>query len=473
MISIFRPAISLLMGLALAPSLFAQSPTHMHTLNNGLKVLIKEDHRAPLVAVQVWYAVGSVDEAEDKLGISHVLEHMMFKGTVRVPDNELKLLNASYGGHLNAITTPNYTYYYQTLPKDYLNLALELEADRMSGLHLKQRDFTTEIQVVMEERRQRIDDNPQSLAFEVFRYAAYPQSRYQNPVIGSMDTLNNIKLKDLQHWYNQWYAPNNATVVVVGNMNPTQTLTQIQRYFGDIQPVSLPPRKAITHPTDIGYRHVDIDSQTQVANLYMAWNVPSLVTAQDIKDPYRLSLLRHILNGQISSRLNRILIKEQKKLAAVNVSYDMLQRGDTLFIITAVPNPNVSLKQAQMAIQHVLNDLAQQPLSVDELERIRISVLAELIYHQDTLNAQAQLLGNAAINQFNPNFISSLPQHYKDINNDDIQKIITQYFKSTNLTTLYMQSEQQRAFAQSEDQIPQIKNEAPPTVPNATPLEGQ
>lgn len=458
-------SLSVVASLFITSTTFAAATLQSTTLSNGLKVIIKEDHRAPLVMVQVWYAIGGADEPKEKLGISHLLEHMMFKGTIRVPDNELKRLNATYGGSLNAITNPNYTYYYQLFPKDYLGLALELEADRMSGLYLKQRDFMTEIQVVMEERRQRIDDNPQALAFEKFRYIAYPNSNYQQPVIGHMTNLKTIDLKDLQTWYDRWYAPNNATLVIVGDINSQQTLTQVQRYFGDISAKTLLPRQPLQQPTHIGHRHIDIDSNTQVANLYMAWNVPSLVTTPDVTEAYALSLLQNILYGQISSRLNRILMREQKTLAAVNVSYDMIQRGDTLFTITAIPQQKVSLKQAQQAIRSVITDLQKNPLSTDELEGVRTTVLANAIYNEDTLNGQAILLGSLEANGLSHALSNQFAEYYQRITPSDIQKVAQKYLTQNNLTTLYMQSEQHKALDAIADTMPETDNETPPTVP--------
>ncbi|MEG1273596.1 MAG: pitrilysin family protein, partial [Acinetobacter sp.] len=176
------------------------------TLSNGLKVIIREDHRSPMVMTQIWYGVGSSDESGNLLGISHVLEHMMFKGTNKVPNDEFTRLSRLYGGSVNASTFTNYTNYYQLYPKTYLPMALELESDRMSNLLLRQQDFEPEIKVVMEERRLRTDDNPRSLAFERFKWISYPTSHYRQPVIGYMKNLQNIQLEDVKKWYRDWYT---------------------------------------------------------------------------------------------------------------------------------------------------------------------------------------------------------------------------------------------------------------------------
>ena len=364
----------------------------------------------------------------------------MFKGTVKVPNDELKRINAQYGGSLNAFTSNNYTYYYQFYPKDYINLALELEADRMSNLLMRQQDFATEIQVVMEERRQRTDDNPQALAFEKFRYIAYPTSRYRQPVIGHMNNLQNIQLADLQQWYNIWYAPNNATIVIVGDVNPEQTLIQVQRYFGDIARKTLPPRQQVTETFHAGYRHSDEYHHIQVPNLYMAWNVPSLATAIQPRQAYALALLRDILDGGLSSRLKTRLVREQKILTTVNVSYDMINRGDTLFTITAIPAQNVSLQDAQSAIRTVIDELKTHLIDIQELQRVQSSTLSQLVYSQDTLRGQAQLIGSLEVNGINHQLIEQFTTNYDSITPEEIQHTVQQYFSPENLSTLYLQS---------------------------------
>ena len=258
------------------------------TLTNGLKVIIREDHRSPMVMTQIWYKVGSSDESGNILGISHALEHMMFKGTNKVPKDEFTRLSRIYGGSINAATSTNYTNYYQLYPKTYFPMALELEADRMSNLLLRQQDFEPEMKVVMEERRLRTDDNPRSLAFERFKWIAYPTSHYRQPIIGHMKNLQNIQLADLKDWYKNWYTPNNAILVIVGDVDSESAIYQVQKYFGDIKAKKTPPRNDVLEFERVGYRHMEINSTVQVPNLYMAWNVRSLVTVKDPQDAYTL-----------------------------------------------------------------------------------------------------------------------------------------------------------------------------------------
>lgn len=204
------------------------------TLDNGLRLIIREDHRAPIVMTQMWYAVGSRDEPSPLQGISHLLEHMMFKGTPMVPQDKFTRLNHLYGGSSNAYTSNQYTYSYQLYPSQYLGLALKLEADRMQHLSLNAADLATELKVVMEERRQRVEDHPRNLAFERFKWMTYPTSHSRQPTLGLMKNLNNIQLSDVQHWYQTWYRPPHATLVIVGDVDTEQALAQVQRYFAPI-----------------------------------------------------------------------------------------------------------------------------------------------------------------------------------------------------------------------------------------------
>lgn len=421
------------------PNASAQTPSVFQTtLSNGLEVIIREDHRSPMVMSQIWYKVGSTDESGNTLGVAHVLEHMMFKGTHKVPNDEFTRLSRIYGGSINASTFTNYTNYYQLYPKTYLPLALELEADRMRGLKIQQKDFETEIKVVMEERRQRTDDNPRSLAFERFKWIAYPTSHYRQPVIGHMKSLENIRLEDVQQWYKTWYSPNNAILVIVGDVDPESTLRQIQKYFGDLKPQKLPQRNDVTEFDQLGYRHMQIQSKVQVPNLYMAWNVKSLKTAQNPKDAYALTLLRSILDSGISSRLQDRLVRQQKLLTSVSVSYDPYNRGDSLFTISALPSLGVSLEDAERALQNEIELIKTEPVQKGELSRVSAKLVSNLVYSQDDLAGQARMIGNLAVNGLAPTLMDQLPQHFSTVTPADIQQVARQYLVKERLSTLHL-----------------------------------
>ena len=408
------------------------------TLNNGLKVIIREDHRSPMVMTQIWYKVGSSDESGNTLGISHVLEHMMFKGTAKVPNDEFTRLSRIYGGSVNAATFTNYTNYYQLYPKTYFPLALELEADRMSNLLLRQQDFEPEIKVVMEERRQRTDDNPRALAFERFKLIAYPTSHYRHPIIGHMKNLQSIQLQDVQAWYKKWYRPNNAILVIVGDVDHQAALLQVQKYFGDIPKAPTPPRNDVLEFEQLGYRHMELSAAIQVPNLYMAWNVGSLATAKNPQDAFALTIIKQLLDSGITSRLEQRLVRNNKILSSISVSYDPYQRGDSLFSISALPAAGVTLSEAQAAIQNEVDTLKQDLVNASEIERVVTQFVANWIYSQDDLAGQARTIGNLEVNGFSHRLIDVLPQHFQAITAQELQRVAQNYFNKDRLSTLYL-----------------------------------
>lgn len=410
-------------------------------LKNGLKVIIREDHRSPMVMTQIWYAVGSSDESGNLLGISHILEHMMFKGTQKVPNDEFTRLSRMYGGSINASTFTNYTNYYQLYPKTYFPLALELEADRMRNLLLRQQDFEPEVKVVMEERRLRTDDNPRSLAFERFKWIAYPTSHYRQPVIGHMKNLQNIQLKDVKKWYQNWYTPNNAVLIIVGDVDAENALRQVQKYFGDIPSRTTPPRNDVLEFDRVGYRHMELNLAVKVPNLYMAWNVRSLATAKNPQDAYALTIIKNVLDSGISSRLQDRLVRDKKVLTALSVSYDPYNRGDSLFSVSALPADGISLQEAEKAIQDEINILKTELIQPKEVERVTAKFVANLIYSQDDIVGQSKMIGNLEINGLSYRLIDQLPQHFETVTPQDIQRVANIYFVRDNLSTLYLSSE--------------------------------
>lgn len=411
------------------------------TLKNGLKVIIREDHRAPMVMTQIWYKVGSADESGNTLGISHVLEHMMFKGTSKVPNDEFTRISRIYGGSINAATFTNYTNYYQLYPKAYFPMALELEADRMSNLLLRQQDFEPEIKVVMEERRQRTEDNPRSRAFERFKWISYPTSHYRQPVIGHMKTLNNIQLNDVKQWYKTWYTPNNAILVIVGDVESEQALLQVQKYFADTPSRATPQRNDVLEFEHLGYRHMEINTDVQVPNLYMTWNVKSLASAINPQDAYALTIIRSLLDSGISSRLQDRLVRDRKLLTSVSVSYDPYNRGDSLFSISALPANGVSFEDAQKAIQAEVDALKTEDIPKHELERITTRFVSNLIYNQDSIAGQAKMIGNLEVNGLSYRLMDELPKYYENVSISNIQRVANSYFIRENLSTLYLAPE--------------------------------
>ncbi len=407
---------------------------HEYLLDNGLKVIIKEDHRSPVVMTQVWYRVGSNDEPKNLGGISHVLEHMMFKGTKNISSSDFERLIAKFGGTNNAFTSYDYTGYYEIFPANRLSLALELEADRMTNLQLNEKDFSKERLVVMEERRQRVDDNPNALAFEQFMTAVYPNSPKGRSVIGPMTEIENITLKDLQQWYETWYTPNNATVVIVGAVKPEHALAEVKKYFADKPAKSLPNRPSVTEQGFRGFNEKTIHLPVQVPSIMMAYNVPTLTTSKDPKIAYSLSALADVLDSGLSARLEKRLVREKQLLASVGVSYSAFSRGDGQFFIKATPRDNVDLATAKQAILAEIEALKSQPIQQSELNRAKTNILTGLIYSQDSVSGQAQMIGSLDSIGLDDRMIYQLPAIFDTIDQDSLHQVAKHYFVKDNLT---------------------------------------
>ncbi len=436
----------------------AQAKTTDFTLPNGLKIIVREDHRAPVVMAQMWYKVGSSDENGDETGLSHALEHMMFKGTPTVPGSEFARINAQFGGENNAFTTDEYTGYYQLYPANRLSLALELEADRMQHLVLKPSDFEKEIRVVMEERRQRTDDNPKALAYERFRMMAYPTSPLRYPVIGHMKSLERLKVDALKRWYHQWYTPNNATLVVVGDVTPQQVLAEATRFFGKIPSRPVPPRPDVDEFLHSGERVMNLFFPVQVPVLYMAWNVPSLKTAQDPRDAYALALLQAVLDGGQSARLEQRLTRQQRLVTAISSSYDLYTRGGSLWMISAVPDQGKTLAEARKAILAEVDKLKSDPITAEEIQRVKTAYLADLIYGMDSISGQAQMIGSLESAGLDYRIMDELPAKIDELSIPFIQSVARRYLTMDSLSTLYLAPESLLK-----------KSPAPPVEPVATP----
>ena len=286
------------------PAQAAQPITNEFKLDNGLKIIVREDHRAPVVVVQVWYLTGGMDEFNGTSGVAHVLEHMMFKGTNDVPAGQFSKTISANAGKDNAFTNRDYTTYFEQLRNDKLELALKLEADRMVNLNITDEEFAKEIRVVMEERRLRTEDKAHSIVYEQLLANVYNAHPYGRPVIGFMNDLENMKAADARAWYKTWYAPNNATLVIAGDVDSNEVLALSQKYFGPLKAQSLPERKPQTEPEQRGIKRIVVKAPAQLPYIAMAYHAPVLRDAAKDWEPYALQILVGILDGNESARLN-------------------------------------------------------------------------------------------------------------------------------------------------------------------------
>ena len=386
----FLFCVTLLSGLIQAT---AQAEVFEKTLSNGLKVIVKEDRRAPVIVQQIWYKAGSMDEITGKTGIAHAFEHMMFKGTKTVPAGEFSKRIAAAGGRENAFTSSDYTAYFQQLHKSQLPLAMQLESDRMHNLQLTKADFIKEINVVMEERRMRTDDDPRSLMNEKLMAAAYQEHPYQHPVIGWMNDLQTLSVDDAKDWYKSWYVPNNATLVVAGDVKASEVFALAQRYYGVIPMRKLPTRKNFSEPPQLGIKRIVVKAPAELPNLVMAYHTPTIIDPEKDWKPYALQVLAGVLDGNDSARLNKSLVREQLLASSVGAGYDATSRGPSLFVLEGTPTEGKTVAELEAGLREQLALLVRDGVSEEELKRVKAQVTASEVYKLDSLFYQAMQIG--------------------------------------------------------------------------------
>ena len=371
----------------------AATRTHEFMLDNGMKLIVKEDHRAPVVVSQVWYKVGSSYEHGGITGISHVLEHMMFKGTKKHGPGEFSRIIAENGGRENAFTGRDYTAYFQSLEKGRLPVAFELESDRMRNLQLQQAEFAKEVKVVMEERRMRTEDNAPALTYEQFNAVAFLSSPYRIPIIGWMGDLQGLTLDELHAWYRKWYAPNNATLVVAGDIDPGAVRALAERYFGPLEPDTVTPPKPRPEIEQRGVRRITVKAPAEVPYLIMGYKVPVLATAARDWEPYALEVLAGILDGGDSARLARELVRGSQIAASASAGYSLYDRQESLLMLDGAPANDHDVAALEQALRAQVAQLRDAPVTVPELERVKAQVLADRIYQEDSVFYQAMQIG--------------------------------------------------------------------------------
>jgi len=407
---------------------------HEYKLRNGLKLIVKEDHRAPVVVSQIWYKVGSAYEHSGITGISHVLEHMMFKGTRKVKAGQFSRIISINGGRENAFTGQDYTAYFQQLANDRLAISLRLEADRMRGLLLPEDEFKKELQVVMEERRLRTDDDPQSLLYEQFNAAAFVNSPYHNPIIGWMDDLKHLQVNDLKAWYQHWYAPNNATLVIVGDVNPEQAHTLVKRYFGRIQPLQSAPLKPRRETEQHGIRRITVEAPAEVPYLILGYKTPVLRTLENKADAYALEVLAGILDGGNSARLSRDLIRGQQIAASASAGYDMYSGHDGLFLLDGTPAPEHTISDLEQQLRAQIQQLREHPVSAQELDRVKAQVVASAVYERDSVFYQAMQIGMLESVGLDWRLIDKYVDRIRAVTAEQIQRVANKYLDDQRLT---------------------------------------
>jgi zinc protease len=418
----------------IAAATVAAAESQQRTLANGMKVIVKEDHRSPTVVSMVWYRAGSMDEVSGTTGVAHVLEHMMFKGTPKVPTGEFSRIIARAGGRDNAFTSRDYTAYHQQLHKSKLALALELEADRMANLVLSDEEFAREIRVVMEERRMRTDDNPHSRVAEQMMATTYLVHPYRTPVIGWMGDLENLRAADARRWYDTWYVPNNAILVVAGDVDSAEVFGLAEKFFGPIPSRALPARREPEEPPQAGIRRLTVKAPAELPYVLMAYHVPVLRDPAKDWEPYALYMLNGILDGYDAARLNRELVKNARIAVDASSSYDAINRGGGLFYLDGTPAQGRTAAQVEEALKQQIARIVNDGIGEAELRRVRAQVTAAQVFSQDSVYGQASRIGMLETVGIPHETMELQVEKVKQITADQVREVARKYLVDDNLT---------------------------------------
>jgi len=424
----------------LSTLVWGQNSIQTLQLDNGLTVIAKPDHRSPVIVSMVWYDVGSADEPGGITGVSHVLEHLMFKGTLKYPLGVFSKKIAALGGQENAFTHYDYTAYFEKLAASDLAVSFELEADRMRYLQFNPTEFSKELNVIQEERRLRTDDNPQALLFERFMAASQLSSPYHHPVIGWMSDIQHITPEDAKAWYKQYYAPNHAALVVVGDIEASTVFTLAKKYFGAIPKAPDIQRKSIIEPPTLGMKHVEINAPAQIPVLILGYTVPSRVTALKTSqaDPYALTLIAALLDASDNSRLQKQLVRNQQIASNIGVGYEIDSRYQNQFMIYATPRLPHTLDELKPAILFEIERLITTPVSQEELQQVKKQLIAQKTFEQDSIFTQAMTLGVLQTAGLPLNLPDEYAARINAITPTEIQQTAQRYFSNDRLTEAFL-----------------------------------
>jgi zinc protease len=404
-----------------------------HTLPNGLRVVLLENHEVPVINLQVWYHVGGKDELPGHTGFAHLFEHLMFKGSAHVgPDEHSRIIEA-VGGFDNAETGDDTTNFFETFPSNYLERVLWLEADRLGSLNVDEANFKSERQVVEEERRVRVDNQPYGSIEEDLRAAAFTEHGYHHTPIGSIADLDKATLEDVRNFFNTYYKPNNATLVIVGDFNSDQALAWTKKYFAGIPASAGPiPRPHKTEPLQTAERNVEKSySNTPLPAVVMGFKIP----AKYAPDSYALDLASNILAAGESSRLYQALVYKDQ-IAVQSAGFGNFSEDPNLFWAYAIMNPGHTPADGEKAVVAVLDGLKDKPVDLTELQKAKNQEIAGFILGRDTDEEKAVALASATVIGGDPGLVNTELGHYLEVTPEDIERVANNYFVPQHATVL-------------------------------------
>ncbi|MBK6748263.1 MAG: insulinase family protein [Ottowia sp.] len=430
----------LALGAAFAPAQTppAAPPVSQFTLDNGLTLIVKPDRRAPTAVHMLWVRVGAMDEVDGTSGVAHLLEHLMFKGTDTLAPGEFSRRVAALGGRENAFTSRDYTGYYQQVPAARLADVMALEADRFAHNRYSDEEFAKELAVVKEERRLRVDDNPRALMAEQQMAATFAAAPYRRPVIGWMGDLDALTADDARAFFQRWYVPANAAVVVAGDVDPQAVLALARKTYGAIAARPVPARKPRPEPAQAGTRRIDVKAPAEQALVSLAFKVPrmdGLEPSPSNDDALALTVLAAVLDGYSGARLDRALTRGPHRVAdSVSADNGLFGRGPQIFTLSGVPAAGKTAAEVEAALRAQVARVAREGVSEAELNRVKTQWVASEIYKRDSVMGQAQELGHLWIQGLPPDTSERLIARLRQISAAQVQAVARTYFGDDQLT---------------------------------------
>jgi zinc protease len=425
---------------AFAQTTVTSEPPATFTLSNGLQVLVIPDRRTPVVTQMIWYKVGSADETPGKSGLAHFLEHLMFKGTSKHPIGEFSQTVLRIGGNENAFTSTDYTGYYQRVPRDQLAKMMEFEADRMTGLILRDENVLPERDVVLEEFNMRVANNPEARLTEQIMAALYLNHPYGRPVIGWRQEIEKLDREDALAFYRRFYAPNNATLVIAGDVDVKEVRPLVERTFGEVAPQPAIPVKRLRpqEPTPAGPRTVTLsDPRVEQPSVRRYYLVPSAATAAAGESP-ALDVLAQLMGSGSNSYLYRALVIDRPLAVNASPGYQGTSLDPTQFMISASPKPGVEFSQIEQVIDGVIADVGQNPVRAEDLERVKTQLIAEAIYAQDNQATLARWYGGALTTGLSIEDIRSWPDRIRAVTAEQVRDVAQKWLDKKRSVTGYL-----------------------------------
>ncbi len=409
------------------------------TLRNGMELFVRPDHRAPTAVHMLWLRVGAMDEVDGTSGVAHALEHMMFKGSKKLGAGEFSRRVAALGGQENAFTSWDYTGYYQQIPAPRLPEVMQLEADRFAHNQWPDAEFRKEIEVIKEERRMRTEDSPRARLIEQLYAASFVAAPYHRPIIGWMGDLDALTPDDVRQFYQRWYVPGNAAVVVAGDVEPAQVRAWAEKYYGRLPVRALPARKPRPEPLQQGLRRIEVKAPAEQGYVALAFHVPRIsrvqgMDAQD-RDALALLVLSAVLSGYDGARLERALTQGAARVAdSADSGASLLARGPGLFMLTGVPAAGKTAAEVEQALRAQVARVAEEGITEEELARVKVQWQAEQVYAKDSVMGQAQSLGSYWVLGLPSDAEDQLLAALRAVTVQQVQAVAAKYFGDDQLT---------------------------------------